>query len=124
MEDRIHDQAYATDLSEGWYALTNPDLDLGFALQFPTDPFECVWYWQALGGFHESPYFNRNYNVGLEPTTAYPSASIPEAQRANGTMKTLAPGESVEAEFTAVTYGGLESVSSVSPDGTVTGTER
>jgi len=120
-EAEIHDQAYATDLDDGWYALTNPSIDLGFAFRFPTDPFECVWYWQALGGFHESPYFNRNYNVGLEPTTAYPSDDVPDAQRENGTMKTLGPGESCSAEFVAATYRGLQSVDAVETDGSVTG---
>ena len=119
----IHDVAYATDLRDGWYAVTNPDLDLGFGFTFPTDPFECLWYWQPFGGYAESPYFNRNYNVGLEPTTAYPSADLPDAQRENGTMKALAPGETVEASFTAVTYHGLESVSAVTPDGAVRGDE-
>jgi galactose mutarotase-like enzyme len=120
-EERLHDQAYATDLDAGWYALTNPDLDLGFALTFPTDPFECVWYWQPFGGFHEAPYHNRNYNVGLEPTTAYPSGDIPDAQRETDTMKTLDAGETVSATFTARTYGGHDAVAAVSPDGEVTG---
>lgn len=117
----IHDLSYLVDLADGWYALTNPDLDLGFALRFPLDPFECLWYWQAFGGYHESPWFNRNYNVGLEPTTAYPGGDVPQAQRANGTMNVLDPGETVEAEFTAVTYGGYERVSAVTPDGRVEG---
>jgi hypothetical protein len=117
----IHDQCYATDLREGWYALTNPEIELGFALTFPTDPFECLWYWQPFGGYTDSPYFGRNYNVGLEPTTAYPGGDIPDAQRANGTMKTLDPGESVTAEFSAVTYRGETGVESVSADGSVTG---
>ena len=117
----IHDVAYATDLEEGWYAVTNPDLDLGFGFTFPTNPFECVWYWQPFGGYAESPYFNRNYNVGLEPTTAYPSGDLPDAQRENGTMKTLAPGETIEASFAAVTYHGIDSVSSIGLDGAVDG---
>lgn len=100
----IHDLAFATELREGWYAVTNPDIDLGFTFEFPLDPFETVWYWQPFGGFHESPYFNRNYNAGIEPTTAYPSAPLPEAQRETGTMKTLAPGASVEATFRARTF--------------------
>lgn len=117
---RYHDQCYATDLSDGWYALTNPEIDLGFGLAFPTSPFESVWYWQPFGGFHESPYFNRNYNVGLEPTSAYPGGDIPTAQRENGTMKTLEPGESVSASVSAVTYPGAEAVESIDTDGTVT----
>ncbi|NGM70623.1 aldose 1-epimerase [Natronolimnobius sp. AArcel1] len=119
-DSTIHDQSFAVDMADGWYALTNPDIDLGFALTFPLEPFESLWYWQPFGGFHESPWFNRNYNVGLEPTTAYPGD--PDVQRENGTMKELEPGETVEAEFTATTYGGLESVSDVSPDGTIEGT--
>jgi galactose mutarotase-like enzyme len=118
-ESEIHDVAYATDLESGWYALTNTDLNLGFAFRFPKDPFECIWYWQAFGGAEVSPYFNRNYNVGLEPTTAYPADSIPDAQRANGTMKTLEPGESIECEFVATTYRDVSNVSEVDWNGTV-----
>ncbi|WP_238717545.1 aldose 1-epimerase [Natronorubrum halophilum] len=117
----VHDQSYAVDMAEGWYALTNPDLDLGFALTFPLEPFECLWYWQPFGGYHESPWFNRNYNIGLEPTTAYPSGSYPDAQRENGTMKVIGAGETVEAAFTARTYCGLERVTGVGPGGTVDG---
>jgi len=122
-EAKFHDLAYASELSEGWYAVTNPDLDVGFALTFPTDPFESLWYWMPFGGFEESPFYNRTYNVGLEPTTAYPSAPLPDAPRENDTMKTLAPGESVSGEFVARTYTGYESVSSVDEDG-VSGTTR
>lgn len=100
----IHDQIYATDLAAGWYAVTNPELDLGFGVSFPTDPFECLWYWQAFGGAEVSPYFGRNYNIGLEPTTAHPAGSIPDAQRENGSMKTLEPDEEVTATVTAGTF--------------------
>lgn len=119
LDAETHDVAYATDLDEGWYAVTNPDLDLGFAFTFPRDPFECLWYWQPFGGFAETPYFNRNYNVGLEPTTAYPSGDVPDAQRANSSIDTLEPGETVRASYTAVTYRDVEAVSNVDPDGTV-----
>ena len=120
-EAGYHDQCYVTDLDAGWYALTNPTLDLGFAFTFPTDPFECVWYWQPLGGFEEAPYWGRNYNVGLEPTTAYP-LSVDE-QRAGGRMETLAPGETAEASFTARTYGGVDGIADVLPSDGATGRE-
>jgi hypothetical protein len=118
-DSTIHDLSYLVDLADGWYALTNPDLDLGFAREFPLDPFECLWYWQPFGGYHESPFFNRNYNVGLEPTTAYPGSNVPDTQRENGTMKTLDPGETVTAEFTATTYGGVDRVTDVTDDGII-----
>lgn len=106
----VNDMAYAIDLDDGWYAVTNPDLDLGFGVTFPTDLYESVWYWQPFGGEMDSPFFGRNYNVGLEPTTAYPGHDIPEKQRENGSIDTLEPGESKSAELTAHSYRGVDSV--------------
>lgn len=119
-DSETHDVAYATDLEAGWYAMTNPEIDLGFGIEFPVDPFECVWYWQPFGGDVRYPYFKRNYNVGLEPTTAWPAGDVPAAQRENGTIETLGPGETVEASFNAVTYTGLEAVRSIE-DGSIDG---
>ncbi len=115
----IHDQAFLLEFDEPWYAVTNPELDLGFALRWSGDPFETLWYWQSFGGHDESPFWGRNYTAGLEPTTAYPGHSYPEAQRENGTLDALAPGETVGAEFVATTFCGRESVAGVDPDGTV-----
>jgi hypothetical protein len=119
-ESTIHDLAFASGLEEGWYAVTNDELDLGFGFEFPVDPFESVWYWQSFGGFEESPFFNTNYTAGIEPTTAYPSDDIPDAQRANGTIDTIDPGETIEAHYNAVTYRGYERVHGID-SGTVDG---
>lgn len=97
----VHDVAYATDLTDGRYAVTNDACDLAFEFTFPVDPFETVWYWQAFGGHTGYPYWGRNYNAGLEPTTAYPAGNVPEAQRETGTLKHLAPGERVSGTFEA-----------------------
>lgn len=99
----IHDVTYATNLDDGWFALSNDALDLRFGFEFPLEEFETVWYWQAFGGHMGSPYFGRNYNAGLEPTSAYPSDGIPTAQEENDTMKTLAAGETVSARYVAST---------------------
>lgn len=106
----VNDMAYATDLDDGWYAITNPELDFGFGVTFPADLYESVWYWQPLGGETGSPFFGRNYNIGLEPTTAYPGHDVPERQRENGTIDTLRPGKSESAELTARTYCGVDPV--------------
>jgi len=101
LDATINDLAYATDLREGRYAVSNGALDLRFEFHFPTDPFESVWYWQPLGGHDAYPFWNRNYNVGLEPTTAYPGSDVPDAQRANGTLKYLDAGERLSKSFSA-----------------------
>lgn len=118
---RYHDLAYLLGVNEGWYAVTNADLDLGFALSYPAEHFESLWYWQAFGGFDESPFWGRNYTAGLEPTTAYPGHSYPDAQRENGTMKTLDPGATKSVELTARTYQGYDRVTSVDAGGRVEG---
>jgi len=55
----------------------------------------------VLGGHATYPYWNRNYTAGLEPTSAYPAADVPVAQRRNGTLKQLAPGERHTASYEA-----------------------
>jgi len=100
-DSEIHDVAYATDLAAGRYSVANETLDLAFEFEFPTDIFESVWYWQPFGGHAEYPYWNRNYNVGLEPTSAYPAGNVPDAQRENGTLKRLGAGETLTKSFSA-----------------------
>jgi hypothetical protein len=89
---RVHNLVALTDLKEGWYTLSNPEIDVAATLRFPNDLFECIWYWQAFGGFEDAAYFGRNYNAGLEPCTLIPNAGLERAIE-NGTANTLAPGE-------------------------------
>ncbi|WP_136687664.1 aldose 1-epimerase [Halorhabdus amylolytica] len=119
IDAEIHDLAYLHELRDGWYAVTNPDLDLGFALRWPVECFESLWYWQPFGGMAESPFWGRNYTAGLEPTTAHPAHSYPEAQRENGSIRTLEPGQTVSASFVAKTFEGTERITGVSPDGSI-----
>ncbi len=111
------DMVYGTDLAAGWYALRNPDLGLGFALTWPTDPFEALWGWLSFGGANESPFWGRNYTCGLEPTTAYPGRDLPDAQRENGTIDVLGAGETVSASFVARTFEPEGPVTTVDADG-------
>lgn len=99
---RIHDLLALTDLTDGHYVISNPKIDLEAQVTFPTETFEYVWYWGAFGGFEAAPYFGRNYNLGLEPSTSVPNAGL---QRAidNGTANWLGPGETAEVTMTVET---------------------
>lgn len=119
MDAEIHDLAYLLAVEDGWYAVTNPELDLGFGLAYPADHFEALWYWQAFGGVDESPFWGRNYTAGLEPTTAYPSHSLPTAQRQNETMKTLDAGETKTVELVAGTFESDDRETAVGADGRI-----
>lgn len=101
--ERVHDLVALTGLEEGRYTVTNPDIDLGVTVEFPADLFEYLWYWQPFGGFEETPFFGRNYNVGLEPCTSVPNAGL-DAAEANGTAEHLAPDETASFDLTFTTH--------------------
>lgn len=111
-EAGIHDLSYLHNLQEGWYAITNPSIDLGIAVSFDPTLFESVWCWRAFGGFKTSPFFGRETVLGLEPCTGWPSSNIPESQNSDGTgtLKTLSPDEIVETSISVTTYGGRDQV--------------
>ena len=115
---RFNDQSYLADLAEGWYALTNQRLKLGFGFIFPKEVFRYIWYWQMFGGGFGYPWYGRTYNIGLEPFTSYPNLGL-QAAIENGTALTLEPGQSVTAEMKAVVFQAEGEVESISLDGTV-----
>lgn len=102
-DERVHDLVALSDLRDGYYAVKNPTIDLGVRVEFPHDLYEYVWYWQPLGGFTESPFFGRNYNVGLEPCTSIPNAGLEKAIE-NGTARTLKAGDSQRSRLSVSTY--------------------
>ena len=116
---RAYDMSYVTDMPEGWYAITNRRLGVGFGVRFPTDVYRYLWYWQSLGGGFGYPWYGRTYNVGLEPFTSYTNEGLAKAIE-NGTALQLAPGERVEASLKAVAYTGDRPVSRIDEDGSVT----
>lgn len=104
---------YATELREGWAALTDPAAGIGVGLAFPTDVFPVLWCWMAYGGWRG------HYHAALEPWTGWPHR-LDEAV-AVGRHRTLQPGECLECETLAVAFTGLASVSGIGADGSVRG---
>lgn len=103
---------YLTELDDGWLACTDTDARRGFGLVFDREVFPVVWLWVSYGGWRG------NYHAIVEPWTGFPS-SLSEAVAA-GRARVLEPGESLETSITAVIYGGVESVSRLQADGSVT----
>lgn len=96
---------WATDLQEGWLALTDTATQRGVAIVFPVDVFPHAWLWQVYGGWRG------HHHLALEPWSGYPM-QLEEAQAA-GRARVLAPGETLEAELAFVLYSGLDAVRSV-----------
>jgi galactose mutarotase-like enzyme len=111
-----------SELADGWYAVTNTDRAVGFALAFDVAVFPYVWFWQMWGGQAGHPFHGRAYCCALEPWTSWPDSGIEETIR-NGTAITLAGSSSVETSLRAVAYSGLRRVDGVTSEGVVSGAE-
>lgn len=105
-----------TELSGGWVAATDPAARRGFGVAFDARIHRCVWQWMAYGGFRGW------YHAILEPWTA-PQPALADALAA-GDARTLAPGERLDTEMTAVLYGGVASVGRLDACGSVTEGDR
>ncbi len=101
---------WATNLADGWLALTDTSSGRGVAIVFPRDVFPHAWLWQVYGGWRG------HHHLCLEPWTGYPM-QLEEAAAA-GRARVLEPGESLEAEVAFVLFDGPEGVRSVEAEGT------
>ena len=107
--DAVFGGHWATDLREGWLALTDTASRRGVALAFPTDVFPHAWLWQVYGGWRG------HHHLCLEPWTGYPMQL--EAAQATGRARILQPGESLETEVAFVLFSGLDAVAAVRKEG-------
>jgi hypothetical protein len=115
---KVDDQAYITDLADGWYAVTNTRTGVGLAVRFPHHLFRYLWFWQMFGGGVGYPWWGQTYDIGLEPFTSYPNLGLAEAIE-NGSALTINPGETIDAELRVTAYNATSGVSEVTADGRV-----
>jgi hypothetical protein len=110
------DMVFLEGISDGWYAVTNTRMGIGFALRYPADVFKQLWYWQVYRGGRDYPWWSATYNIALEPCASLPVLSHAAAR---GEALTLGAGESREVELAAVAFEGTERVRGVSAEGVV-----
>jgi hypothetical protein len=120
-EVRSHDLVYILNIEDGWYALTNKSLRLGFGLVWDKKIFPHIWFWRPLGGALDHPWFGRSWAIALEPCTSWPATGLLDQIR-NGTAAELKAGSSVETEMKVVVYTGFTKVSNINTKGIVKGT--
>ena len=118
-----NDMLFLTDLKEGWYGLTNTETRVGFGMAWDPKVFPWVWYWLEAQGLPGYPFYSRTYAFALEPWTSQViwGDGTPGFAGAlnNGTAIKLGAGESLSASLVAVAYSGLDKVSRITRDGTV-----
>jgi galactose mutarotase-like enzyme len=114
------DLGYLVNLPEGWYAITNQDRKVGFAMSWSLDTFPYLWIWRNFNMSTGYPWYGQVYTLAIEPWSSYPSAGLIKAIE-NGTAVTIEPGETHKAKLCATAFHGLQKVNSVSPEGEVSG---
>ncbi|RPI97153.1 MAG: DUF4432 family protein, partial [Chloroflexi bacterium] len=88
-DESAQEMAYLTELTDGWYAITNQARRVGFGLRFDHNLYRTIWYWQQLGNVAKGyPWWGRLHTTALEPWTSYPTNGLPEAVQ-NGTALLL-----------------------------------
>ena len=116
--DRMQDYSVLKNQKEGWYAITNQRIGLGWGVLFSKEVFRYLWYWQSFGGGYGYPWYGRTYNVGLEPFTSYTNEGL-DAPVQNGTAITMEPGQRIEVSLKAIAYTGSERVERINLDGSL-----
>jgi hypothetical protein len=102
---------YLTGLEDGWVATTDTAARRGFGLVFDRTLFPVVWLWMVYGGWRGY------YHAIAEPWTGYPSP-LADAVAA-GRARVLDPGATLESDVAVVVYEGVDRVSGLTADGSV-----
>ena len=111
-ESRVSEFQYATDLADGWCAMTYRD-GSGIGLAFDPNVFRSCWLFASYGGWRDHEV------VVLEPCTGYPM-SVKSGVTA-GTHQVIPAQGTVQTTLAAVVYDGLENVSRIDRNGCVEG---
>ncbi len=111
--------AYFHSFESGWYGITNRDMGLGVGLVWPTDVFPYAWLWQEMCSSPGYPFYKNTYTMAIEPFSSIPGRGLVSVMETTGSQRTLAAGESVEAELRAVFYQATQGIKRIEKDGTV-----
>jgi hypothetical protein len=108
----MYEYHYATELKEGWLAVTDSKKQRGFAVTFPKETLSKTHLWLNYG------IWRNCYNVGLYPLTGYPATLHKAVEQ--GTCSRLDAGKSLECDVNFLAYTGVSGVKHISQDGKVT----
>ena len=104
------------DAPEGWFALTNPEHQLGVAMCWDRDVFPFTWLWQEVHATPAFPWFRRVHVVGVEPSNVMPGHGV-DAGR--GQAPSLDGGGSTSTTLELTVFTPTADVVHVAPGGRV-----
>ncbi len=107
-DSRVAEFQYATELEDGWCAVTYAD-GSGIGLVFDKSVFRSCWTFASYGGWRAHEV------LVLEPCTGYP-VSVSDGLSA-GTHQVLPAGGALETELVMVAYEAMSDVTGIDSDG-------
>ncbi|HWL44435.1 MAG TPA: aldose 1-epimerase [Ilumatobacter sp.] len=110
---------YLRDFSEGFFAIRNPQTQLGVAMTWPLDVFPEAWFWQEIHHTADYPWFRRAYVTAIEPCTTSPGHGIAHARSVGGRPMQIDGGASRSARIEAVVFHSRHRVRRVLPGGDI-----
>ena len=117
-EDRDEQRRmYLGEFDEGWYAVTNTERRVTFAMRWDPEVFAHATIWQEFHYGQEWPWYGRCYALAVEPLS-----SVPGAFDHGGRLLALGPGRKLSTSLLAAVHEGLTRVTQVRPDGACEGT--
>jgi hypothetical protein len=102
-EARAH-LGYLTEFDAGWFALTNPALELGVAFRWPLEVFPAAWFWQEIHSTSGYPWYRRAYVTAVEPCTTFPGHGLAHARAEGGSPFVLAGHDRASVTVEAVVF--------------------
>ncbi len=87
---------------QGWYAITNRQLKVGFGLKWDCDIFKYLFIWFSYGGWLDAPFYGRCYTVAPELQSSMPD-NLEEVISLNRELE-LKPGEKLKTKYYAIAY--------------------
>ena len=107
----MYEYHYATELREGWLAVTDSRKKIGLGMSFPKEILSRIHLWLNYGIWRSC------YNIGLYAMSGYPAALHRAVEQ--GTCSRLEAGKSLECEVGYVAYTGVSRVSHIDSNGQV-----
>jgi galactose mutarotase-like enzyme len=108
---------YLQELQAGWYAVLDPEKQLGIGLAWPLEVFPYLWYWLVFGKAPGYPWWDQVVVIALEPWSSIPNHLDKAIER--GTQLKLKGGAQIEFPMCATVITGREHVQAIDLDGKV-----
>lgn len=90
---------YLTDIDDPWFALVNPQLELGVTMSWSRGVLGHAWFWQERHASRGWPWFRRAYVAAIEPASTIPGQGAVAAVAKGGRLVELAGGASAQIEL-------------------------